>query len=263
MLRAMRRHLATFALTLAVLFAATSPAAAQPVPWKPDIRAALDYAKHRHGIITFAVRTPHHVWGYRITRTEPSASVLKAMLLVAYLRHVDVRDRALTNHDRALLVPMIRRSDDRAAGRILNYVGYYGLRAVAKRVGMRHFVTASPWGRSRVEASDQTLFLLNIDRFIPARHRDFAMGLLGSIVPSQRWGIAKVRPHGWSLYFKSGWGAGTGWVDHQVALLRRGTGRVSVAILTHYDGSHAYGKATLQGVAARLLRGLGPDSLVD
>ena len=57
--------------------------------------------------------------------------------------------------------------------------------------------------------------------------------------------------------FKGGWGSGTGWVDHQVALLTRGDERVSVAILTYHDGTHAYGLATLRGIAERLLRGLG------
>ena len=90
-----------------------------------------------------------------------------------------------------------------------------------------------------------------------ARHRHTVFRLLGSIVPSQRWGVGRVRPHGWALYFKGGWGSGTGWVDHQVALLRRGHERVALAILTHLDGSHAYGKATLKGLARRLLRGLG------
>jgi hypothetical protein len=32
---------------------------------------------------------------------------------------------------------------------------------------------------------------------------------------------------------------------------------MSLAILTTTQGTHAYGKATLRGVAARLLRGLG------
>jgi hypothetical protein len=71
---------------------------------------------------------------------------------------------------------------------------------------------------------------------------------------------ARVRPRGWALYFKGGWGSGTGWVDHQVALLRRGRRRVAVAILVTSSPSHAYGNETLRGVAARLLRGLRPDS---
>ena len=82
------------------------------------------------------------------------------------------------------------------------------------------------------------------------------MKLLNTITPAQRWGIARVRPSGWRLYFKGGWGSGTGWVDHQVALLTRGDERVSVAILTYRDGSHAYGKETLRGIA-HALRGLG------
>jgi hypothetical protein len=82
------------------------------------------------------------------------------------------------------------------------------------------------------------------------------MGLLASIVPSQRWGIGEVVPKGWKLYFKGGWGYGTGLIDSQVALLTRGCARVSIAVLTMYDGSHAYGKQTLKAIFHKLLRGL-------
>ena len=37
-------------------------------------------------------------------------------------------------------------------------------------------------------------------------------------------------------------------IDSQVALLERGCARVSLAVLTMYDGSHPYGKETLRGV---------------
>lgn len=122
---------------------------------------------------------------------------------------------------------------------------------------MRRFRPVTPvWGLSRVNAEDQARFFLHIDELIPARHRRYAMGLLEHVTPSQRWGIARARPPGWQLFFKGGWGSGTGWVDHQVALLTKGDQRVSLAILTYADGSHAYGKTTLRGVAKRLLRGL-------
>jgi hypothetical protein len=65
-----------------------------------------------------------------------------------------------------------------------------------------------------------------------------------------------VRPRGWRLYFKGGWGTGTGVTDHQSALLTRGGRRVALSILTYGSGSHVYGKQTLRGVARRLLRGL-------
>jgi hypothetical protein len=232
-------------------------AAAQAPQWQPDVAAAVDYASHRHGIVAFAVRTESGAWGWHATRAFPSASVLKAMLLDAYLNLPSVRDRPLRAPDRALLAPMIRRSDNAAAGRVLGIVGTRRLTALAHRAAMRRFVpVAGIWGLSRIDAVDQARYFLRIDALLPPRHRAYAMRLLRTITPAQRWGIARVRPAGWRLYFKGGWGSGTGWVDHQVALLTRGDERVSVAILTHLDGSHAYGEETLRGIAARLLRGL-------
>jgi hypothetical protein len=117
------------------------------------------------------------------------------------------------------------------------------------------------WGHSRIDAEDQARFFLRIDRLTAARHRAYALRLLRTIVPRQRWGIARVSPPGWTLYFKGGWGSGTGWVDHQVALLRRGNRRLAVAILITSSPSHAYGNETLRGVATRLLHGLRPNGV--
>jgi hypothetical protein len=228
--------------------------------WKPHVREAASYASTRAGGISFGVRTGHGLRGVDVRRVVPSASVLKPMLLVAYLRRPDVRRRALRAHERALLGPMIRRSDNAAASQVCNIVGTGGLARLAGRVRMRRFHATRPWGLSSIDVADQTRFLLHIDRYVPRRHRRYALRLLGSIVPSQRWGIARVRPRGWALYFKGGWGSGTGWADHQVALLRRGQRRLAVAILITSSPSHAYGKETLRGIAARLLRGLRPGS---
>jgi hypothetical protein len=152
---------------------------------------------------------------------------------------------------------MIRRSDNDAASRVLAIVGPDRLRDLAHRAGMRRFTPVTgTWGLTQIDAADQARYFLRIDRLLVPRHRAYAMELLRTITPVQRWGIARVQPSGWRLYFKGGWGSGTGWVDHQVALLTRGDERVSVAILTHLDGSHVYGKETVRGIAARLLRGL-------
>jgi hypothetical protein len=99
--------------------------------------------------------------------------------------------------------------------------------------------------------------MYRLESFIPRRHRHYARYLLSHIVRGQRWGIGRVAPPGWALFFKGGWGSGSGRVDHQVALLQRRRQRVAVAIFTQFDPDHRYGKQTLRGVAARLLRGLG------
>jgi Beta-lactamase enzyme family len=226
--------------------------------WKPDMKAAISYAHTRTGDIAFAVRTDHRFYGYRSNHDEWSASVVKAMLLTAYLDMPSVANRNLNGNDTSLLTPMIEVSDNNAAQQVFNIVGQGGLQALAHRVGMKHFATSSIWGETEIDAADQTRYFLHIDSYIPKRHRAYAMHLLASITPSQRWGIGEVAPKGWKLYFKGGWGYGTGLLDHQVVLLVRGCARVSVAVLTMYDGSHPYGKETLKALFQRLLRGL-PD----
>jgi hypothetical protein len=252
-----RRTLAVVLCAAAVLLL---PAGARAELWRPDVRAAARYAEARLGQVSFGVRTERRLYGVGVRRTVPAASVLKAMLLVAYLRRPPVPQRRLRRADRALLEPMVQRSDNVTATRVRNIVGNDGLVALARRVGMRAFRPAAIWGLSSIDAADQTRLFLRIERFVPPRHRQLTLRLLGSIVPWQRWGIAQVRPPSWALYFKGGWGSGSGAVDHQVALLRRGRRRLSVAILTTGSPSHGYGKETLRGVAGRLLRGLGPDS---
>jgi hypothetical protein len=223
--------------------------------WRPDIAGATGYARGRTGDIAFAVRTAHRFEGYRADHQEWSASVVKAMLLVAYLDRPSVSGRALSPGERAVLGPMIRASNNDDAQQIFDTVGQSGLSALARRVGMTHFATNPVWGETQITPRDQTRFFLGIDGFVAARHRSYAMRLLRSVIPSQRWGVGELAPAGWRLYFKGGWGYGTGLEDHQVALLVRGCARVSIAVLTMYDGSHAYGKQTLKGIFARLLRG--------
>ena len=218
--------------------------------------AAIGYTDTRTGDVAFAVRTEDRFYGYRPDHVEWSASVVKAMLMVAYLDDPSVRARALTSRDTGVLTPMITESDNDDAQIIFDTVGQQALRALAARVGMTHFAPSPIWGETQITAADQTRFFLHIDSYIVPRHRAYAMSLLAGIVPSQRWGIGEVAPKGWKLYFKGGWGYGTGLLDHQVVLLVRGCARISIAVLTMYDGSHDYGKDTLKGIFARLLRGL-------
>lgn len=225
--------------------------------WRPNLSSAIDYQRSRRGDIAFAVRTSGSFYGYRPDHQEWSASVLKPMLMVAYLDRPSVSRRALTAYDKSLLFPMITRSDNDAADKVDEIVGASGLQALATRVGMSSFQPAEPvWGESEITARDQTKFFLHIDRYVVPQHRAYAMRLLASIVPSQRWGVAEVAPKGWKLYFKGGWGYGTGLIDNQVALLTRGCARVSIAVLTMHDGSHEYGKQTLKMIFRKLLAGL-------
>jgi hypothetical protein len=227
--------------------------------WRPHYALANRYIKHRAGQISYGVVNANGFYrGEKGGRTVPMASTFKVMLLAAYLRKV--RNRPLHHRDRRLLAPMIRRSDNIAATRVRDIVGRHAIERLARDAHMRHFHYNQAWGLSRTSASDQAHFMYRFDHYVPKRHDGYARHLLASIVPSQRWGIAKVPLHGWHLHFKGGWGIGNGFgngsVDHQVAFLGRRGYRISVAIMTTSDPGHDYGKHTLKGVARRLLWGL-------
>ena len=83
------------------------------------------------------------------------------------------------------------------------------------------------------------------------------MTLLRTIVPARSAGASRApaRPTGRCTSRAAG-ARVPDLVDHQVAQLRRGELRVALAIMTSGNPDHAYGKATLEGVARRLLRGL-------
>jgi Beta-lactamase enzyme family len=244
------------ALLLAVAALLVTAPAADASTWRERTAAAARYLETRAGVESFALIDGHgRIHGHRRAMRAPSASLLKAMALVSYLNLGSVRNRALRESDRRLLGPMIRRSDNATASTVLRRVGARRLYRLAERAEMQAFRFAWPiWGHSTTSAQDQARFFYRIDRLVPRRHRGYALWLLAHIVRSQRWGIPRVLPSGWNIYFKGGWGSGTGLVTHQSALLRDGERRISLSVLTRWNPSHRYGTRTIRGVAARLLR---------
>lgn len=241
-----------------------SAAAAKPKPkgpgahpWAERIRDASRYLRARSGSASFAVIDERgRIHGYRRAVQYSSASLVKAMLLVAYLRRGDVRRRRLRGSERTLLGPMIRISDNDAATAIYGRVGASGLNRLARRAGMRRFVPNPVWGGSQVTAGDQARFFFRIRGLIPKRHRSYALELLRRVVLAQRWGIPRSKPAGWRLHFKGGWVPDDdGWRVHQAALLRQGHRKLAIAVLTRGSPSLGYGADTIAGVTARLLRG--------
>jgi hypothetical protein len=226
-----------------------TPRRTAPPPFSlPGVRAAQRYATARLGGVAFAELGPDgRIRGLRTTVHYPSASVVKAMLLVAALRRAGAH--ALTASRRRLLRPMITVSDNLAAEAVYGAVGRPGLEAVARAAGMRSFSVPSLFD-AQLTAADQVRFFYRIDALVPRRHRAFARSLLSSIVPEQSWGIAPVaRGRRFRVFFKGGWRAG---ITHQAALLERDGRRVALAVLTR-SPSLRYGEATIAGVAARVL----------
>ncbi|MEA2332776.1 MAG: hypothetical protein QOH58_2914 [Thermoleophilaceae bacterium] len=233
-----------------------SVAAKEPpaFPAAARVRAARRYVRGR-AVTSLALIDSHgRLRGFAARRRYVSASVVKAMLLVAYLRTLG--DRGANAGDRALLGPMITRSDNDMADAVYGRVGDAGLLALARRAGMSDLTVTGHWGGVYFSAADQARLFLRIDSLVPRRSRAYARGLLSSIVPYQRWGFSRVaRRHGWSIFFKGGWrGTASGRLVHEAALLERGSQRFSLVVLSDGNPSHEYGTETLRGVARRIFR---------
>jgi hypothetical protein len=225
-------------------------------PWKSRVASAREFARGRSGSVSFAVIGERgNLRGYKPRREFASASVVKAMLMVSYLRRNDVRHRPLHAGDKALLAPMIQRSDNATATAVFNIVGIEGLLRLARAAEMRDFHPNVVWGLSQISAGDQAGFFFRLRRYIPRRHRHYAFHLLSHIVTYQSWGIPRSKPPGWEVYFKGGFiPVSGGWRINQVARLTRGSHRLGLAVLSQGNPSLEYGAETVQGVAARLLR---------
>jgi len=225
----------------------------QPFPGPAALQAARTFARSRQGRISFAVADgSRDIAGQRFDQGYPSASLSKAMILVAYLRG----HRELSRAEMARMDAMIRVSDNFSASQLFRGLGPGALLDLARRAGLRSFSVASDWGAAHVTAADQVRFFLSIDRLLLARSaREYARHLLSHIAPFHSWGIPQAaRPRGWRVYFKGGWRPdGSGQLMHQAALLERGPRRVAIAVLTDGSPSERYGQETIRGIAARLL----------
>ena len=257
-------------LGLAALLLAPSPAGAgeretpravrsaqEPPPAFPAaarIRAARRFVARRAWSSLAVVDTHGRLHGLAARRRYVSASLVKAMLLVAYLRRIG--NRRPHWRERALLGPMITRSDNASARVIHARVGDLRLLALARRAGMRDLTVAGFWAGVRFSAADQARFFYRLDALVPPRSRGYARRLLSSIIPAQRWGFSRfARAAGFRTFFKGGWRPTVrGQLVHEAALFERGDTRFSLAVLTDGNPSHSYGAATLRGAARRILR---------
>jgi hypothetical protein len=226
-------------------------------PGPAAIARTARYLRGRIGRSAFAViDSEGRLSGVHLHWRFVSASVVKAMLLVAYLRMLAARGQHRVDaNSNSILYPMINVSDNNAATQCWSIVGDGRLYALARAAHMTDFQIVGIWANAQLSAADQARFFFEMDSLIPPQFVGYANRLLSTIAAYESWGIPAIaRPLGYQVYFKGGWRPTVlGQLVHQIARLH-GHGRTfSIAVMTDGDPSMGYGIDTIQGVTRALL----------
>ena len=226
-------------------------------PSSKAVGRAARYLGSRTGRTAFAVvDTEERISGVHEHWRFISASVVKAMLLVAYLRRLHARGQhSVDGYSNSFLYPMINVSDNDAATQCWSIVGDSGLYSVAHAAHMTDFSIVGIWANAQISAADQARFFFEMDSILPKEFVGYARRLLSTIVGYESWGIPAIaRPRGYQVFFKGGWrSTGLGQLVHQVGRLEGHHRTFSIAVMTDGDPSMGYGIDTIQGVTASLL----------
>jgi beta-lactamase class A len=232
---------------------ATPAAALEVWPSAAALATTERWLRRRTGITALAVIDSRgRLHGYRYDTQFGSASLVKAMLLVQYLR----THASLTSHESFLLARMIVGSDNAATDRVFARVGTGGLSALARVAGMERFTPSNVWALSMVTAADQACFFLHIDGLVPQGHRALLGRLLAERGRYRGWGIPQAAlQRGWRVWWKDGWmHSARGELLLQAARLERGDTTLVVTVIADGQPTSGYGVATMLGVGERLLR---------
>lgn len=218
-------------------------------------REVADYLTSRSGVVSVAVYDVVRArgWAWHPRYRGYTASIVKVDILAALLH----RDGRLSHWQRALAARMIRESDNDAASTLYAQIGGpAGLERFNGRAGLDQTVANSSWGLTTTSARDQVRLLRLLatpGHLLTHWQREYALGLMRSVVGWQCWGVAAGVPEGVSVALKNGWlplsaARGGGWQLNSIGYVRGLGRRYLVAILSN-SPSYAYGVQTIEHIA--------------
>ena len=159
------------------------------------------------GMLSVAVfdRRSGNTYVYNPTARNECASIVKVLILASVCDRAQGQGRQLKAWEKSQAFVMIRDSDNTAATNLWQLVG--GAPAVqdmATRLGMQQTITNTAWGLTTTSALDQVRLMNEIcyqGRLLGMSHRRYIVDLMGSVTPSQRWGVGSVG----TAQVKNGW----------------------------------------------------------
>ncbi|MER6514838.1 serine hydrolase [Nonomuraea sp. NPDC001636] len=242
--------------------------AVKPVPAKRITERLDRFLAGRPGPVTAMVKdlTTGRVYRYHPGERLITASTAKVQILMALL--LGRPWRRLPESVRRDAELMIRYSDNHAADRLwLRIGGAAGFTEAGRRFGLKHTkgvpgdcVDLYCWGITETSVDDQVRLmkaLVSGKSPLKAKERAQVLKLMGAVVRGQDWGVSAAACAGERVRLKNGWlkrVSNGRWATVSVGLIRGRGHDYAVAVLTEGSAEVGDGIATVEGVAARIMR---------
>ncbi|MFD0685515.1 serine hydrolase [Actinomadura fibrosa] len=195
-----------------------------PARLRRTVQAYLAGRPAKAGVMALDLRTGR-AFGHNENARFVIASVMKVDILTGLLLQRQGRHRDLSTEERDLADRMIRESDNTAADALYARSGYgTGIQRANRHLGLRSttpFTTS--WGSSLTSPADQVRLLSALTTStspLGAPGRAYVLGLMGSVLHEQAWGISKAALSGERVALKNGWTPvhhqGHGWAVNSI-----------------------------------------------
>ncbi|MEV3921568.1 serine hydrolase [Actinomadura coerulea] len=229
-----------------------------------DVRAYIRKRPGRAGVMVTDLRSGTS-FGENQDGRFVAASVMKVDILASLLLQRQADGRWLNGTERALAGTMIRESDNAAANALYAEAGYGpGVARTNRAFGLEHtkpFPTS--WGSSWTSPSDQVRLLTNLvsdESPLKARGRRYVLGLMGSVLDEQAWGISAAARPGERVALKNGWVPlrfqGHGWTINSIGRVSGNDHDFLIAVCSSGSPTMETGVSTVEHVADMVVDGL-------
>jgi Beta-lactamase enzyme family len=226
--------------------------------------ALVNALNERSGLVTAFVLDldSGDAYDYRPGQPDITASIVKVEILGTLLREVQAEGRGLDPTEQSLATSMIEDSDNDSATDLWNEEG--GEPAVAgfdASVGMSSTEVSYAWGLTVTTAADQVELLAHLvenNSVLTPASRDYELGLMEHVTPSQAWGVSAGVAPGMTVAIKNGWlPVGTDWEVNSIGWVDGDGHDYLIAVLSSDDPSEAYGIDSISLVSYAAWAALG------
>jgi beta-lactamase class A len=187
-----------------------------------------------------------------------TASIMKVDILSSLVLQRQRAHGRLSAGQRELAGRMIRESDNSAADALYSAAGYGpGVSKANRSFGLKR-TTPFPtsWGSSLTTPGDQVRLLANLAPGkgpLKASGRRYVLGLMGSVLKEQAWGISAAARPGEKVALKNGWAPihnqGNGWAINSVGRITGRDHDVLIAVCSGDNPTMETGVSTVEHVA--------------